>query len=108
MTLEFLRVHPRLRYQMRGRRLVTDEMHPKRNLIDRLLWAGLALAIVAAAAIGWNADKDANESYTWNNWITHTQSVLDALEGSRGYSLSALAAIQGYYQNGELKNLSQL
>ena len=83
-------------------------MHRKRKFVDQLLWAGFAMAIFAVAAIGWNADKDANESYNWNNWITHTQSVLDCLESSRGYSLSALAAIQGYYKNGEPGALGQL
>ena len=74
----------------------------KRNFTDRLLWAGFAAAIVAALAIGWNADKDANESYAWSNWITHTQSVLGVLDDTRGNSLSALAAIQNYYQSGDL------
>ncbi len=81
---------------------------PKRNFIDRTLWFGFAVAIVAAVAIGLNADRDANESDAWNGWITHTQSVLDVLEAARGYALSALGAVQGYYLTGDLKNLGQV
>ena len=77
----------------------------KRNFTDRLLWAGFALAIVAAVAIGRSADKDANESYAWSTWITHTQDVLGVLDDARGNALSALAAIQNYYQSGDLRNL---
>jgi len=80
----------------------------KRNLTDRLLWAGLAAAIVAAVAIGWNADKDAHESYAWNNWVSHTQSVLDALDDAQENSLAALSSIQNYYQSGDLKNLASV
>jgi PAS domain S-box-containing protein len=87
---------------------VTQEIHPKRNLIDRLLWAGFAAAIVAAAAVGWNVYRDANESYSWNNWITHTQIVLGVLEDARGSSLSALAAIQNYDQSGDPRNLESV
>ncbi|HKN11905.1 MAG TPA: PAS domain S-box protein [Candidatus Binatus sp.] len=87
---------------------VSHDKLPKRSLIDRFLWFGFAVAVVAAAAIGWNADRDANESYAWNGWITHTQSVLDALEEARGYSLSALSAIQDYYESGDLKDLGKV
>ena len=87
---------------------MNDDSLPKRNLIDRSLWVGFAVAVVIAAAVGWNAYRDANESYAWSNWITHTQIVLDALEDARGYSLSALAAIEGYYRSGDLKTLGQL
>ncbi len=87
---------------------MSELLHPKRNLVDRLLWLGFAVAIVAAAAIGWNAERDASESYAWNGWISHTQSVLDALEEARADSLSALAAIQNYYLNGDPKELGQL
>ena len=41
---------------------MSEDKLAKRNFTDRLLWAGFAAAIVAALAIGWNADKDANES----------------------------------------------
>ena len=85
-----------------------QELHPKRNLIDRLLWAGFAAAIVAAAAVGWNVYRDANESYSWNNWITHTQIVLGVLDDARGSSVSALAAIQDYDQSGDPGNLESI
>ena len=85
-----------------------EDLHPKRNLIDRLLWAGFAAAIVAAAAVGWNVYRDANESYSWNNWITHTQIVLGVLDDARGSSVSALAAIQNYDQSGDPGNLESV
>ena len=87
---------------------MSEERLAKRNSTDRLLWAGFALAIIAAVAIGWNADKDANEAYAWSNWITHTQNVLGVLEDARGNSLAALAAIQNYYQSGDLRNLDSV
>ncbi len=83
-------------------------MRPKGNLIDRLLWLGFAVAIVAAVAIGWSADKDANESYAWNVWITHTQNVLGVLDDAQGNTLSTLAAIRTYYQNGDLTSLDSV
>jgi len=87
---------------------VSEDKLAKRNFTDRLLWAGLALAIVAAVAIGWTADRDANESYAWSNWITHTQDVLGVLDDARGNTLSALAAIQHYYQSGDRRNLDSV
>ena len=84
---------------------MSEDKLAKRNFTDRLLWAGFALAIVAAVAIGRSADKDANESYAWSTWITHTQDVLGVLDDARGNALSALAAIQNYYQSGDLRNL---
>ena len=79
---------------------MSEDKLAKRNFTDKLLWAGFALAIVAAVAIGWNADKDANESYAWSEWITHTQIVLGVLDDVRGNTLAALAVIQNYYQSG--------
>ncbi|MGH7925860.1 MAG: PAS domain S-box protein, partial [Candidatus Binatus sp.] len=87
---------------------MSEDKLPQRNFIDRLLWPGFVLAIVAALAIGWTAAEDANESYTWSNWITHTQTVLWALDGARGPTLSVLPVIQDYYLSGDPKNLVQL
>ncbi len=80
----------------------------KRNFSDRLLWAGFGAAIVAAVLIGWTADKDANESYAWSTWITHTQDVLGVLDDTRGNTLAALAAVQNYYQSNDLRNLDRV
>jgi len=87
---------------------VSEEKLSKRNFTDRILWAGFALAIIAAVAIGWSADKDASEANAWSKWITHTQNVLGVLEDARGNSLAALAAIQNYYQSGDLRNLDSV
>ena len=84
---------------------MSEDKLQKPNFTDKVLWIGFVLAVFAAVAVAWNADKDANESYSWSNWITHTQDVLGVLEGARGNSLSALAAIQNYYQSGDLRNL---
>ncbi|MGA3229035.1 MAG: ATP-binding protein [Candidatus Binatus sp.] len=80
----------------------------KRNFTDRLLWTGFAAAIVAAVAIARTADKDANEANAWSKWITHAQNVLGVLDDTRGNTLSALAAIQNYYQSSDLKNLDRV
>jgi PAS domain S-box-containing protein len=87
---------------------VSEDKLPKPNLIDRLLWAGFALAIVAAVAVGWNIHRDADESHSWSDWITHTQTVLGALDDVQGNSLSALVAIQNYDQNGDVKSLEDV
>src|SRR5208283_2348136 len=87
---------------------VSENKLAKRNFSDRLLWAGFGAAIVAAVLVGWTADKDANESYAWSTWITHTQDVLGVLDDTRGNTLAALAAIQDYYRSGDLKNLDRI
>ncbi|MGO9593504.1 MAG: sensor histidine kinase [Steroidobacteraceae bacterium] len=51
---------------------------------------------------------DANEANAWSKWITHAQNVLGVLDDTRGNTLSALAAIQNYYQSSDLKNLDRV
>jgi hypothetical protein len=78
------------------------------NFRDRLLWAGIAVAIFVALATGWNADRKLAEFYDWNAWITHTQTVVDAVEEARGASISGLNGIQEYGQTANSKDLNQV
>ncbi len=78
------------------------------NFRDRLLWAGIAVAIFVALATGWNADRKLGEFYEWNIWIAHTQTVVDAVEEARGASISGLNKIQDYDHTADPKDLSQV
>ncbi|MFZ0678428.1 PAS domain S-box protein [Candidatus Binatus sp.] len=81
---------------------------PKRNLVDRLIWLGFALALVAAVTTGWYANEELAEFSALSGWITHTQTVVDAVEEAREDSIAGLVAIQDYCRNADPKDLEQV
>ncbi len=74
----------------------------------RFLWIGFALAIVAAAVLGIAYYGDVKRYYSWNDWISHTERVLETLDEVRSETFSSLAAVQTYTQNGDRQNLDRL
>jgi PAS domain S-box-containing protein len=74
---------------------------------SKFLGAGIAVAIVAAVAIGWNAHSDAYEASDWNRWVAHTQIVIGTLDEARADSFSALIASQTYYRTGDPRDLDK-
>ena len=72
------------------------------------LWIGFALALVAAAVIGLAYYRDVKRYYSWSDWISHTERVLETLDAARTETFSSLAAVQTYAQNGDRQNLDKL
>ena len=81
---------------------------PTKNFIERLIWLGFVLAAVAAVATGLVVKKEMDRLYAWNEWINHTQTVVDAIEEARGDSIAGLVAIQDYRRSADLKDLDQV
>ena len=48
------------------------------------LVVGLAIAIVAAAAVAFASYKGINQYYNWVDGVTHSQEVLGTLDAARG------------------------
>ncbi|MGC2302315.1 MAG: PAS domain S-box protein [Candidatus Binatus sp.] len=77
-------------------------------MVDRLIWLGFALALVAAVTTGWYANEELAEFSALSGWITHTQTVVDAVEEAREDSIAGLVAIQDYCRNADPKDLEQV
>ena len=97
-----------LRHRYDRAKSVTEGNLPKRNFVDRLIWLGFALAVVAAVATGLVVNQDLDRLYVGNEWITHTQSVVDGVEAARGDSIAGLVAIQDYCRSADPKDLDQV
>jgi two-component system sensor histidine kinase/response regulator len=74
----------------------------------RLIWTGLAAALVAALVVGWTALGDVSTLTVLSGWITHTQNVLEVLGVARADNFSGIAATQEYYRSGDPTRLNGL
>src|SRR6185437_5810020 len=73
----------------------------------QFLWGGFAIAIIAAATVGWIAYEN-NKNYSdWNDWVTHSQIVIDTLDSARSDAFLAVMTLQVYYQTGERAQLDK-
>jgi hypothetical protein len=84
-----------------------DEFSP-RNHARQFIWAGCAVAVIAASVVGWTAYKDRYNYANWSDWVTHSQVVLDTLDEARANTFSAVIAVQALYQTGARENLDKL
>jgi PAS domain S-box-containing protein len=108
MNLDATLFAPLLRSRCDRPKSVSEGNLPKRNFVDRLIWLGFALALVAAVTTGWYANEELAEFSAWSGWITHTQTVVDAVEEASEYSIAGLVAIQDYCRRADLKDLDQV
>lgn len=74
----------------------------------RFPWIGFALAIVAVAVTGSAYYSDVRRYFSWTDWISHTERVLEALDDVQSETFSSLAAVQTYAHNGDRQNLDRL
>ncbi len=81
--------------------------HPLQSLRSNFLWLGFAVAFIAAAAVGSAAYSESSRYYYWNNWISHTQLVLEALDQARADSFEAVVALETYYLSGGRQELDE-
>ena len=72
------------------------------NLSVELLWAGFAVALLAALAVAW-ATWHGNEGYLeQTRWVAHSELVIRNIEQARWEKQNAIDAVENYGLSGDL------
>ncbi|MEA2648396.1 MAG: hypothetical protein QOG61_831 [Candidatus Binataceae bacterium] len=74
----------------------------------RYLVTGFAIAILAAASVALTSANEITQNSKWIDSITHTGTVLGALDTAQTDSFESAAALQNYSRTGDRKSLDRL
>jgi PAS domain S-box-containing protein len=74
----------------------------------RYLVTGFAIAILAAASVALTSANEITQNSKWIDSITHTGTVLGALDTAQTDSFESAAALQNYFRTGDRKSLDRL
>ncbi|MGO9454591.1 MAG: PAS domain S-box protein [Candidatus Binataceae bacterium] len=77
------------------------------TLAVEILWAGIAIAIVAAALVARTAYRSNAAYIDGSRWVSHTQSVIEGIDQARSEKFAALDALHDYTVSGDRLQLDQ-